>query len=70
MSKIIGIGDKDIIVIKISLSLAKSLGARSDIERISLFPFEATGVTSVFEQAARVARTANTNISFFMINTN
>ena len=34
---------------------------------ISLFTFEATGVTSVFEQAARVARTANTNISFFMI---
>lgn len=33
MSKIIGIGDKDIIVIKISLILAKSLGARSDIER-------------------------------------
>lgn len=57
-------------MIKISLSLAKSLGARSDIERDLVFTFEATGVTSVFEQAARVARAANTNISFFMINTN
>lgn len=70
MSKIIGIGDKDIIVIKISLSLAESLVRGATLNVISLFTFEATGVTSVFEQAARVARAANTNISFFMINTN
>lgn len=31
---------------------------------ISLFTFEATGVTSVFEQAARVARAANTTFLF------